>query len=135
MRKLTRLMILLVGAVFAALCVFLNGARWFRALEAEQLSQGYIYEAIDAEKHMLDDWALEEAVTLLNEVVILYKVGALPKDTDPSVTFLFEEQDGTRLVVEVNAFYISINGVAYRAKHIPCKALYQYGVLLRDAKQ
>jgi hypothetical protein len=136
MKKNNKILIVVLACVIIAgiVCIVLSGKKPFKNLSATNVESATVLLIPPNETIKITD--IEEMTGYLRDVVIYNEDNSYTEYSGQGVIFTLAMTDGTQVEVEAYNTFIIIDGVGYKCKYEPCKALSNYANrLLRETEQ
>jgi hypothetical protein len=129
------LVILACAIIVGVVCIVLSGKKPFKNLNATDVESATVLLMPPDETIQITD--IEKLTGYLRNVVIYNEDNSYTEYSGQGVIFTLAMTDGTQVeVVEAYNLFIIIDGVGYKCKYEPCKALSNYANrLLRETEQ
>jgi hypothetical protein len=125
MKKNNKILIVVLACVIIAgiVCFVLSGKKPFKNFSATNVESATVL-LIPNETIKITD--IEELTGYLRDVVIYNEDNSYTEYSGQGVIFTLAMTDGTQVEVEAYNTFIVIDGVGYKCKYEPCKALSNY---------
>ena len=120
------------AAVVTGLAVW-GGRRPYRDLEAAQISSAQVLLTPPDSTVPIAD--IDKLGRLLKDVVIYREDNSYTEYAGQGVIFTLTMTDGTQTKIMAFNPFLVIDGVGYRTKYAPCKALSHYANMLLDEQE